>query len=160
MAKTLTITPTLAEMTKSIQDVIDNPEMRNRIFIRAVVELKDRASVYPPEGAWNREPGTRGDNIWYQRLYGPRWRSKKGLGGRNTSERFQHSWKTEVQRQDTFTAGAFTEVTYAPYLLDPVRKVSWADEHGWSDLDTIKADYQPRFVAMILEEIDKAIGKL
>jgi hypothetical protein len=171
VAKTMTITPSLEEITKSIQmAVLADPESRNKILIRAVVELKQRASAYPEEGIWNRPPGSRGDNVWYERGFGMR-RIKPGgsIGGKpyfrgaeslGTSEKLQKNWKTEVQVQDTFTAGAFTEVTYAPKLLDPVRRVSWADEHGWSDLDAIKADYQPRFVAMILEEVDKAIEKL
>jgi hypothetical protein len=159
--KTVTITPSLKEIETRIKKVIDDADARRRVLIRAVLELKDRAAAYPPEGAWNKAPGTKGNNIWYQRQFGTRWLKKDGtFGGRNESQRLQKSWQTEVQREDTFTASAFTGVTYAPLLLDPAEQVSWAPTHGWKNLDEIAEGYQPRFVALVLEEVDNQIDKL
>lgn len=159
--KSVTITPSLKELEKSIKAVIDDKDARRRVLIRAVLELKDRAATEPDLGKWNNPPGTRGDNVWYQRRWGTRWIKKdKTLGGRNNSQDFQMSWQTEVQRADTFTASAFTEVTYAPGLLDNVNRFEWAGEHGWKTLDEIADGYQPRFVELVLAEVDKQIKKI
>jgi hypothetical protein len=159
--KTVTITPPLKQIAEELKKIIDDPQARKRILLEAVLELKDRAAAYPPEGPWNQAPGARGNNIWYQRQWGTRWLKKDGsFGGKNTSEKFQKSWKTAVQQEDTFTASAFTEVSYAPGLLDPAQLQPWAKTHGWQDVNEIAAGYQPRFVELVLAEIDKQIGKL
>lgn len=145
-----------------LKKVIDDPQSRRRVLLRAVLELKDRAAAYPVSGAWNSAPGTRGDNRWYQRGYGSRWLRNDGTyGGQNTSQRLQQSWQTEVQRTDEFTASAFTDVTYAPYLLDEEKpRVRWAASHGWQSLDEIERDYTPRFEKIALDEIDSQIDKI
>ena len=162
MAKTLVIEPSLKEIMARVKKVIDDPAARRRVLLRAVLELKDLAAAYPVAGRWNSAPGTNGDNRWYQRGYGSRWLRKDGtFGGSNTSQRLQQSWNTEVQRQDEFTASAFTDVTYAPYLLDEEKpRVNWAQSHGWQSLDEIQEDYAPRFERAVLDEVDDQINKI
>ena len=162
MAKTLVIEPSLKEIMARVKKVIDDPASRRRVLLRAVLELKDLAAAYPVAGRWNSAPGTKGDNRWYQRGFGSRWLRKDGtFGGINTSQRLQQSWNTEVQRQDEFTASAFTDVTYAPYLLDEEKpRVNWAQSHGWQSLDEIQEDYAPRFERAVLDEVDDQINKI
>ena len=162
MAKTLVIEPSLKEIMARVKKVIDDPASRRRVLLRAVLELKDLAAAYPVAGRWNSAPGTKGDNRWYQRGFGSRWLRKDGtFGGSNTSQRLQQSWNTEVQRQDEFTASAFTDVTYAPYLLDEEKpRVNWAQSHGWQSLDEIQEDYSPRFERAVLDEVDDQINKI
>ena len=162
MAKTLVIEPSLKEIMARVKKVIDDPASRRRVLLRAVLELKDLAAGYPVAGAWNSAPGTRGDNRWYQRGFGSRWLRKDGtFGGTNTSQRLQQSWQTEVQRTDEFTASAFTDVTYAPFLLDEDKpRVNWAASHGWQSLDQIQEDYTPRFEKAVLDEVDDQINKI
>lgn len=161
MAKTVTITPTIQEILSRLKLVIDNPTSRRRVLIRSVLELKDLAAGYPVAGRWNSNPGTKGDGRWYQRGFGSRWMRKDGTtGGKDTSQRLQKNWKTEVQQQDEFTASAYTEVTYAPYLLDTDQRVNWAASHGWKSLDEIERDYTPRFEKIVLDEIDNDIEKI
>jgi len=162
MAKTLVIEPSLKEIMARVKKVIDDPASRRRVLLRAVLELKDLAAAYPVAGRWNSAPGTKGDNRWYQRGFGSRWLRKDGtFGGSNTSQRLQQSWNTEVQRQDEFTASAFTDVTYAPYLLDEEKpRVNWAQSHGWQSLDEIQEDYAPRFERAVLDEVDDQINKI
>ena len=162
MAKTLVIEPSLKEIMARVKKVIDDPASRRRVLLRAVLELKDLAAAYPVAGRWNSAPGTKGDDRWYQRGYGSRWLRKDGtFGGSNTSQRLQQSWNTEVQRQDEFTASAFTDVTYAPYLLDEEKpRVNWAQSHGWQSLDEIQEDYAPRFERAVLDEVDDQINKI
>jgi len=161
MSKTLKISPTLDELLKRVKAVITDKDSRRRLLTRAVLELKDLASAYPEEGKWNSAPGSKGDGRWYQRNFGARYKRKDGsLGGRNNSQRLQKNWETEVQRRDEFTASAFTAVTYAPFLLDPTKRVHWAAGHGWQSLDEIEQEYTPRFEKIALDEIDKQIGKI
>ncbi len=162
MAKTLVIEPSLKEIMARVKKVIDDPTSRRRVLLRAVLELKDLAAAYPVAGRWNSAPGTKGDNRWYQRGYGSRWlRKDRTFGGSNTSQRLQQSWNTEVQRQDEFTASVFTDVTYAPYLLDEEKpRVNWAQSHGWQSLDEIQEDYAPRFERAVLDEVDDQINKI
>ena len=162
MAKTRVIEPSLKEIMARVKKVIDDPASRRRVLLRAVLELKDLAAAYPVAGRWNSAPGTKGDNRWYQRGFGSRWLRKDGtFGGSNTSQRLQQSWNTEVQRQDEFTASAFTDVTYAPYLLDEEKpRVNWAQSHGWQSLDEIQEDYAPRFERAVLDEVDDQINKI
>lgn len=161
MSKALQIIPSIKEIVSRIKAVIDDPDSRRRVLTRAVLELKDLAAGYPVEGAWNRAPGTKGNNVWYQRQYGTRYKRKDGtIGERNTSQRLQKRWYTEVQRKDEFSASAFTDVTYAPFLLDPNQRVNWAVGHGWQSLDEIEKDYMPRFEKIILDEVDGQIEKI
>lgn len=161
MAKALTITPSFKEIKSKILALITDKDARRRVLTRAVLELKDHAAAYPTEGSWNKAPGARGNNRWYQRQFGSRWKRADGsLGGVNNSQRLQKSWQTEIQRADEFSASTFTEVTYAPFLLDDNRRVHWANSHGWQTLDEIEEDYTPRFEKIILDEIDKQIDKI
>lgn len=158
MTKTVTITPNLKDIQAQLEKIINNPKARQRVLTQGVLELKDRAAAYPPEGPWNKAPGVNGNNIWYQRQFGRRWLKKNGtLGGLDTSQRLQKSWQVEVQRGDAFSAAAYTQVTYAPLLLDPEKQVNWAPGHGWQTVDEIAEGYAPRFVALVLAEIDREI---
>jgi len=161
VAKTLKISPSLDGVLKRIKEVITDKQSRRRLLLRAVLELKDLTAAYPVAGAWNSAPGAKGDGQWYQRNFGTRYSRKDGTtGGRNTSQKLQKNWRTEIQRKDEFSASVFTEVTYAPFLLDPTKRVHWAAGHGWQSLDEIEKDYMPRFEKLALEEIDKQIKKI
>jgi hypothetical protein len=158
MSTPLKVSPKFDEVIKKITDAIISPQARRKLLLRAVVELKDLASAYPVEGRWNKPPGTNGDNRWYQRNFGARWKRKNGtLGGRNTSEKLQKNWGVEVKSE--LVASAFTEVSYAPFLLDPDKRVSWAAVHGWQSTDEIAEDYAPRFEEIALEEVDENLKK-
>lgn len=159
MTKTVIITPPISDIIKKIVAVIADPASRRRLLTLAVLELKDLAAGYPVAGAWNSAPGSRGDGRWYQRGYGSRWfRNDGSIGGNDTSQRLQESWRTE--QRDEFTAAAFTEVTYAPYLLNKDERVHWAASHGWKSLGEIEEEYAPRFEKLALDEIDNQIGKI
>jgi hypothetical protein len=154
------IKPDIEKIRKWINEVINDPNSRRRILIRGTLELADRARAYPPEGIWNRAPGTKGNNVWYQRQFGTRYMRKNGtFGGKNTSQKLQKNWFTEIQKEDEFSASVYTEVTYAPYLYDPAQRVGWAASHGWQTVDEIADNYAPRFVEIVSDEIDAQIAK-
>ena len=153
MTSTVTIKPPLDETIKKLIEQLSDPKRRNKILIRAAAELKDRAAVYPEQGVYNFP---RKGKAWYLRSRGSRWYRKDGsIGGRDTSQQLQNNWKLEVK--DEFTASVYTDVTYAPYLLDAAQRINWAESHGWKTTDKIAEDYAPRFEEIILEELDKDI---
>ncbi len=159
MSKALTFDPKLTELLKKINAVITDKDARRRLLNRAILELKDLASAYPEAGKWNSAPGTNNDGRWYQRNFGTRYQRKNGtISGRNTSQRLKENWRIDLQGNSI--ASTYTEVTYAPYLLDPAQQVHWASPHGWQNLDEIEDEYAPRFEEIALEEIDKQIKKI
>ena len=155
---TVNIKPTIREVVAKITAIIDNPESRKRVLTRASEELKKIMAIYPPPGIWNRPPGTRGDNRWYERGYGSRYmRANGSVGGKKTSQQLDKSW---VSKADTDSANVYTEVTYAPFLLDPDQRVNWANAHGWVSVDKTVEQFENRFTEIVLDEIDKQIEKL
>jgi len=154
----VTITPDFKRFKKWLEELIKDPKATKRVLTRGILELADRMRAYPPEGDWNR-PGPY-PKQWYQRQFGTRYARKSGgVGGRNTSQKLQKNWNTEIQKQDMFTASVFTAVTYAPFLYDDNQRVSWAGAHGWQSTTEIAAEYEPRFMEMVLEEIGKQLER-
>ena len=159
------MTTSFKEILKDITAIVSDPAMRQRILDKAGKALAALVSAYPPEGPWNKNPGTRGDGRWYQRGFGSRWMRKggsiggtpyfSGIGGNNNSQELQKSWK--IEKRDEFTAAVFTNVTYAPFLFDPDRRVSWANGHGWKDLDEFENGFAPIFEEIVIKEIDGKI---
>lgn len=159
MTKPLTIKPTLKEVMIKIKAVIDDPAARQRVLTKAGNELKKIMAIYPPAGIWNRPPGSRGDNRWYERGYGSRWLRRDGsLGGTNNSQQFDRSWVSE--KRDEFSQSVNTSVTYAPFLIDPNQRVNWAVSHGWVSVDKTAEEFTPEFEKIILDELDKQIDKI
>ena len=150
------MTTSFKEILKDITAIVSDPAMRQRILDKAGKALAALVSAYPPEGPWNKYPGTRGNGRWYERGYGSRWKRKDGsIGGSPTSQKLNKSWG--VEKRDEFTASVFTNVTYAPFLFDPDRRVSWANGHGWKDLDEFENGFAPIFEEIVIKEIDGKI---
>jgi len=159
-SRTVTLTPSIDRIKKWIEEVTNDPKARRRALTLGTLELADRARVYPPEGLYNHEPGAQGNGVWYQRQFGARRRRKDGTlwTSRRKSEKLQKNWKAEIHPGD-YSAEVFTRVSYAPYLYDPVRRVSWAASHGWQTIDEIADGYSERFKELILEIIDDQIDR-
>lgn len=154
-----TLVPNAAQIKRWLESVVDDPEARRRVLIRASLELQDRYIVYPAAGVWNRALGTCGNNKWYQRKFGPRYLRMDGtFGGRNTSENLQTSWRNTIA-DDAYSASTSTGVSYAPYLYDPDKRVHWAQAHGWQTVDEIADNYAPRFAELVGEAIDEQARK-
>ena len=158
------MSPNAEQIKKWLESVVDDPESRRRVLLKGSLELKDRYIVYPAAGRWNSAPGTKGNNVWYQRKFGPRYLRKDGTtGGRNTSENLQISWKSQLAA-DAYSVSTFTDVSYAPYLYIPKsipkpHQVYWAAGHGWQDVDEIAEKYAPRLLEIVGEEIDRQAAK-
>ena len=118
-----------------------------------------RMAGYPPETARNRprwDPPR-----WYQRKFGPRWYRKKdgSIGGRNTSERLQDSWRSVT----TGNVGrVWTDVSYAPYVVGSTHQ---ADHHrrvgGWhTELDVMKEYVNEELGQAAKREITKVLRRV
>ena len=130
---------------------------REEALKRGAKRLKEILADYPPEGAWNRPPGTRGDNRWYERGYGSRWKRKDGtIGGINNSQQFNKSWRDNIEPEKG-TAEVYTEVTYAPFLMVREQRVNWASAHGWRTTDNIIDEFVPEFEQIVLDVIDENV---
>ena len=147
-------------------------ETRRKILARAANLLAGNtkrgqyAAEYPPETWRNKPPGNNGS--WYERGFGTRYITRKsaiggspffkniGGAGNNTSQDFQDNWRVSVE---DIEAHVFTEVTYAPFLLDTTIRPAWVKEVGWRDVNQIAEEFTPVFEKVILEELDAAVDK-
>lgn len=121
---------------------------------RFAEEVKLRAIPYPPEGPWNR-PGPY-PHRWYQRQFGPRWMNKDGsYGGRNTSERMQKSWVTEMRAWNEAVVGNMA--SYADYVQGGQQR-DFHQEHGWKKVEDIAAEQSDLWTKIFSEELERAIG--
>ena len=116
-----------------------------------------RMAVYPPEGPYNR-PGPPGSR-WYQRLKGPRWRRVDGsIGGRNTSQKLQPSWRQKVL--SPLSREVFTEVTYSPFVVSKEEQTSVHAAHGWQTDEQVAEEVEadPIVERIIDSEIKRGLG--
>ena len=89
-------------------------------------QIEGEVAPYPPATAANSPTAQR----WYQRGYGPKWRTKSGeVHGRKTSQDLRHRWATG--RHGTIGAFARNTATYSPYLHEATRQVGWARLRRW-----------------------------
>ena len=107
---------------------------------------KGRMATYPPETAANQPKPYPGR--WYQRLWGPRWRTASGaLGGKNTSERLQYSWRQSVisplsQAVDTLSPRTGRPVSYAPEVVGEGTQTDVHRQHGWHTTQSVIDDME------------------
>lgn len=145
------------ELIKELEKIIDNEESRIRIMNLATEALKADVEIYPPEGAWNRPPGTNNDNRWYERGYGSRWLRNDGtMGGKFTSEKLNESWRRRTEEHGQ-KGIVYSEVSYAPFLYDAERRVSWAAAHGWKTQEQTLEEFSEKMEDIITKEIYRVL---
>ncbi len=134
----------------------DPARLRDEIqaAVRALgVEARARLAVYPPETEGNL-PGPYPQS-WYQRHHGPRWARKDGsVGGRNTSEQLQKSWKLEPYR--AIGIRVFTDVTYAAYVQGDDQAAVHA-AHGWQTTRDVAETMARRAEPVLRAALERAI---
>jgi len=119
-------------------------------------EIRIRMMAYPPETSAN-QPGPY-PSRWYQRHFGPRWSNLDGsLGGMNTSQQLQKSWKDVVSGPLERTV--WTDVDYAPFVQSADFQSSVMRNIGWHTdeqvIDEVMSD--PTIQGKINAAIDKAL---
>ena len=128
---------------------LDPPGMRRvcTLVVDIVAhEAKIRMATYPPETEANQPKPYPGR--WYQRLWGPRWRTASGaLRGKNTSERLQYSWRQSVisplsQVVDTLSPRTGRPVTYAALVVGEDTQMDVHRQHGWQTTETVAQDME------------------
>jgi len=119
-------------------------------------EIRRRMAGYPPETRAN-QPGpfpTR----WYQRHFGPRWaRADGSIGGLNTSQDLQNSWKNIVSGPLERTV--WSSADYAPFVQSAELQSSVMRDIGWHTdeqvVDEVMSD--SRIKKQIGRTLDKAL---
>jgi hypothetical protein len=130
----------------------------NRVVARAVDEMtKDGQALmaaYPPEGDYNR-PGAY-PKRWYQRHVGSRWATRSGgIGGRNSSQKLQKSWRRRMQGQGGVV---WTEVTYAAWVQSKEHQTAFHRDHGWRTDEQVRDEYAPLAVERLQQHIREALN--
>jgi len=127
-------------------------------------DAKIRMASYPPETEANQPKPYPGR--WYQRLWGPRWRTASGaLSGKNTSERLQYSWRQSVlsplsQVVDTLSPRTGRPVSYAPWVVGEDTQTEAHRQHGWQTTETVAHDMEQdsALEARIMAAIDRLLA--
>jgi len=127
--------------------------------------VERRMATYPPETAANmpkRYPGR-----WYQRQFGPRWYNKGGkLSGRDTSERLQKSWRTEMKGKEaevfTHSPVTETEVSYVEQVHSYENQAAVHARHGWHTDKQVAEEVEasPALDRAIEAEIDRELRRV
>jgi len=130
------------EGLKEVLDMLEKLETTARLikpiltdFGRGILSTQG-LQVYPPISEANMpRPGG-----WYQRGAGPRWYG--GSGGRNTSEKLNLQWRTEVGDRELTLSNA---ASYAFYVHGDGQPGFHA-RRGWKKLGPTVAELMPRLV--------------
>ena len=135
----------------------------SRVVADVTLMTQTRIAVYPSQSEANRPssvPGAR----WYQRLVGPRWRRTDGsIGGRNTSEMLQKSWRQELVTplsREVFTrGGSGQEVSYVDVVVGDAQ-ASFHAERGWPTTEAVAEEVErdPLIEVAIVRELDRELG--
>lgn len=108
---------------------------------------------YPPATVANSPSNQR----WYQRGYGPKWRTKAGeVHGRQTSERLGASWAHEIRQEGYSVVGVVgNNTSYLPYVQGE-EQADFHAERGWPTIEGILEARGPE----ILAEADAATEEI
>jgi len=92
--------------------------------------IHDKLSPYPPATIANSPAEPK----WYERGFGPRWRTKKGeVHGRKTSEMLNRSWA--IEPVGTMGHRVSSAASYAPYVHSAEKQSSVMKRIGWKTDD-------------------------
>jgi hypothetical protein len=121
-----------------------------RTAIKAIaLEVEDKMAPYPPATIANSPSNPSGR--WYERGYGQRWRTKRGTGGRATSQMMNRGWSVAPYGATGWVLG--NRATYSGYLHSKATQVSWASSRGWqTDLASLDAVAQSGAIQRILTQ--------
>ena len=119
-------------------------------------QVRNRMATYPPETEANRPKPYPGQ--WYQRLWGQRRAlAGGGVGGRNTSEQLQYSWRRRIV--SPLTQHVQTPVSYASLVQGANDQTDVHRQHGWHTDEQIADEVctDPRVDAEIMAVFDKML---
>lgn len=142
-----------------------------RRMARALLILEGTLREYPPATEGNRPrtytPG--GQNMWYERGYGPRWvRKNNSVRGLKTSRNLGKQWAQEVNVYpggNGEVSGPLVEgvlgnsASYAD-LVQGSRQLPVHKRHGWVTVEEALARHRQDIVEELLGAVDDAAQAL
>lgn len=129
----------------------------------AVELIRSGVADYPPETAGNRPRGftSGGQNVWYERNYGPKWARKDGsIGELQTSETLGRSWTTEVRGFAAGVRGVVgTKASYAPLVQDKKQQAAIHKRHKWPTVQSVLKDKKREIIHLFNVVIARIIRR-
>lgn len=119
----------------------------------AAEHIQRKVKEYPPETEANSPSQQR----WYQRGYGPKWRTKSGaIHGSNTSKTLKHEW-TIGTTNGGLTQIVGNQVTYGPFVQDKEKQADFHKRRGWKTTEDVAEEEADTVMAFVQKEVDKAL---
>ena len=122
----------------SVQRILatDFEPVMQGVTLAVTHELQNAIAPYPPATIANSPSNPRGR--WYERGYGPKWRTKDGaVHGDHTSETLGRRWGIERRGRIGHVLGNLA--SYAVDVHAKARQKPWHAAHGWTtDEDAIR----------------------
>lgn len=132
---------------KRIRDKLNRIQKMSRkgVLLAIGAEIEDKVDQYPAATIANSPSNPSGR--WYERGYGPRWKS----GGRRTSENLGKSWYKKAT-QDKVEVG--NTASYAEYVQGQ-KQTGFHARRGWEKLANVAKKTLPDAVELLRKEIRK-----
>jgi len=119
--------------------------------------LKGQMIVYPAKTEANVPKHFAGGR-WYQRGWGSKWFTRKGIKGIQSSEDLKKKWTSKYD-QYKFEAIIGTNVSYSPFVQGPKGTQSKTMANiGWRGVDTVANEQLPRIQEELFAAVKRAIG--
>jgi phage gpG-like protein len=117
--------------------------------------VKGKIATYPPSTEANvpkNFPGGR----WYQRGWGAKYYTRKGVKGYPTSENLGKKW-TIKYNQNKFEATVGNNVSYARFVQGN-EQAGFHKKRGWKTTDTVAKEETKRVQEYVFDAVRRAIG--
>jgi HEAT repeat protein len=167
MAKVLEIEG-MDELLQALRDAPDDavPFVREAM-LQALGLIEGPVKLYPAATAANSSANER----WYQRGFGPKWRTKAGVvHGRRTSERLGSHWvsKSTVYRNGVQVLGITgpvvegivgNNVSYVMAVQSQEKQARWHRARGWPVLETVMDDVEDDVYRVFETAVDRWVDR-
>lgn len=155
MASTTTIRiEGLDRVLKKIKTVEELKPVTDALQAGAV-HVKGKIAQYPPASEANDPSRQR----WYERGYGPKWRTRDGsIAGKKTSETLGRKWTT-ASRNRGLTQIVGNNVSYGPFVQDKDRQAWFHRERGWKTTEQVAEEEAETVLKFIADEVEKVLER-
>ena len=122
----------------------------------AMIHLKGKVNTYPDKTEANVPKHFVGGR-WYERSWGSKRFTKKGVKGPKTSERLDTAWTTSYDKVK-FEAVIGNDASYAKYVQGPKGTQAKAMKRiGWKGIDVVSNEETKRVQEYVFDAVMRAI---
>ena len=115
-------------------------------------------TVYPAKTDANLPKNFVGGR-WYLRGWGPKWFTRKGIGGKKTSENLDKGWSAKYNNLK-FESRIGNDVSYAKYVQGTKSTQARALKRiGWKGIDVIAKKETKKVGEMVFRAVKRAIDQ-